>query len=149
MNLEQQKIDVRIEDITIQISPAAVRTVLSLIKSMGKLETPIRNETEKINSKGIFDTKPFKDASFWFIKDYEEKQELIELTDVLELATGTPSHKKAEIEEANKEKEEEEKIQTQNILSQELILNLKTIEIKLELGTGSSTKPVIAMCLSN
>ncbi|CAF4025308.1 unnamed protein product [Rotaria sp. Silwood2] len=149
MNLEQQNIDVRIGDITIQISPAAVRTVLSLIKSMGKLETPIRNETEKINSKGIFDTKPFKDASFWFIKDYEEKQELIEQTDVLELTTGTPSHKKAAIEEANNEKKEEEKIQTQNILSQELILNLKIIEIKLELGTGSSTKPVIAMCLSN
>ncbi|CAF4278394.1 unnamed protein product [Rotaria sp. Silwood2] len=81
--------------------------------------------------------------------NYEEKQELIEQMDVLELTTGTPSHKKAAIEEANKQKEKEEKIQTQKILSQELILNLKIIEIKLELGTGSSTKPVIAMCLSN
>ncbi|CAF1105334.1 unnamed protein product [Rotaria sp. Silwood1] len=149
MNLKQQKIDVSIGDITIQISPSAVRTVLNLVKLMGKLETPIRNETEKINSKGIFDTKPFKDASFWFIKDNEEKQELMEQTDVLELTTGTPSNKKAAIEEANKEKEEEEKIQTQNILSQELSLILKVIEIKLELGTGPSTKPVIAMCLSN
>ncbi|CAF3245385.1 unnamed protein product [Rotaria sp. Silwood2] len=81
--------------------------------------------------------------------NYEEKQELIEQMDVLELTTGTPSHKKAAIEEANKQKEKEEKIQTQKILSQELILNLKIIEIKLELGTGSSTKPVITMCLSN
>ncbi|CAF2841774.1 unnamed protein product [Rotaria sp. Silwood2] len=36
-----------------------------------------------------------------------------------------------------------------NCLVLSLILNLKIIEIKLELGTGSSTKPVIAMCLSN
>ncbi|CAF1170061.1 unnamed protein product [Rotaria sordida] len=149
MNSKEQKIDLCIGDITIQIPPAAIRTVLNLIKSMGKLETPVRNETEKINSKGIFDTKPFKDASFWFIKDNEEKQELIEQTDILELTTGTPSHKKASIEEANKHKEKEEKIQNQNILFQQLNLNLKIIEIKLELGTGSFTKPVIAMCLSN
>ncbi|CAF4388230.1 unnamed protein product, partial [Rotaria sordida] len=66
-----------------------------------------------------------------------------------ELTTGTTSHKKASIEEANKHKEKEEKIQNQNILFQQLNLNLKIIEIKLELGTGSFTKPVIAMCLSN
>jgi len=29
-----------------------------------------------------------------------------------------------------------------------LIINLKIIEIKLELGTGLSTRPVVAVCLS-
>ncbi|CAF1201535.1 unnamed protein product [Rotaria sordida] len=149
LDLEQQHINVRIGDISIQIPPAAVHTVLNMINSMGELQTTARNETEKINSKGIFDPKPFKDASFWFIKDYEMKQELIEQRDVLELTTGTPSHKKATIEEANKRKEIEEQFQTRNIRSQHLILNLNMIEIKLELGTGSATKPVIAMCLSN
>ncbi|CAF3918749.1 unnamed protein product, partial [Rotaria sordida] len=149
LDLEQQHINVRIGDISIQIPPAAVHTVLNMINSMGELQTTARNETEKINSKGIFDPKPFKDASFWFIKDYEMKQELIEQKDVLELTTGTPSHKKATIEEANKRKEIEEQFQTRNIRSQHLILNLNMIEIKLELGTGSATKPVIAMCLSN
>ncbi|CAF1248487.1 unnamed protein product [Rotaria sordida] len=149
LDLEQQHINVRIGDIGIQIPPAAVHTVLNMINSMGELQTTARNETEKINSKGIFDPKPFKDASFWFIKDYEMKQEFIEQRDVLELTTGTPSHKKATIEEANKRKEIEEQFQTRNIRSQHLILNLNMIEIKLELGTGSATKPVIAMCLSN
>lgn len=53
-------------------------------------------------------------------EDYEEKQELLEERDILEITTGTPSHKKAAIEEKKKLKEKQEKIQTQNILSQEV-----------------------------
>ncbi|CAF1603108.1 unnamed protein product, partial [Didymodactylos carnosus] len=109
----------------------------------------VQNETEKINDKSIFNPKPFKDASLWFIEDNEEKQEMLEQKDILEEITGAPSHKKAAIEEANKQKEKDKKIHMKKILTQELIINLKVIEVKLELGSGSSTKPIIAMCFSD
>ncbi|CAF4198469.1 unnamed protein product, partial [Rotaria sordida] len=116
---------------------------------MGKLQIAVQTEADKINSKTLFDPKPFKDANFWFIEDNDEKQEVMEQTDILEVTTGTPSQKKPAIEEAQKQKEKEEQTQTQNIRSQELIVNLNIIEVKLELGTGSVTKPVIALCLSD
>ncbi|CAF3740023.1 unnamed protein product, partial [Rotaria sordida] len=140
MNIEQQKIDVRIGDITVQIPPAILHTIHN---------TVVQTEADKINSKTLFDPKPFKDSNFWFIENNDEKQEVMEQTDILEVATGTPSQKKPAIEEAQKQKEKEEQMQTQNIRSQELIVNLNIIEVKLELGTGSVTKPVIAMCLSD
>ncbi|CAF1279791.1 unnamed protein product, partial [Didymodactylos carnosus] len=79
----------------------------------------------------------------------EEKQEMLEQKDILEEITGALSHKKAAIEEANKQKEKDKKIHMKKILTQELIINLKIIEVKLELGSGSSTKPIIAMCFSD
>ncbi|CAF1293254.1 unnamed protein product, partial [Didymodactylos carnosus] len=149
MNLEEQKIDVRIGDITVQIPPATIHTIRSVTNSLGKLQSTVQNETEKINDKSIFNPKPFKDASLWFIEDNEEKQEMLEQKDILEEITGAPSHKKAAIEEANKQKEKDKKIHMKKILTQELIINLKVIEVKLELGSGSSTKPIIAMCFSD
>jgi hypothetical protein len=87
---------------------------------------------------------------------------------LLETVTGSPSEFKAVKEEENKIKEKEENMETQTLLIQQvkeflrekkiikfcvvflkLILTLETIEIKLEVGLGSVTKSVVAMCLSN
>ena len=38
MNTEQEKIDVRIGDIAIEIPPEAVQTILSMKNSMGQLQ---------------------------------------------------------------------------------------------------------------
>ncbi|CAF4762004.1 unnamed protein product, partial [Rotaria sp. Silwood2] len=75
----------------------------------------------------------------------EEKKELMEDLDLLEITTGLPSQKKNEL----KQKEKEKSIQKYQNLSQELIVNLKIIQIQLELGKGDATRPVVALCLSN
>lgn len=88
--------------------------------------------------------------------------------DVLETVTGSPSqHKAVKEEEENKIKEKEEQLETKPLLIQQVtnfspekknesnfyrfqfILTLETIEIKLQVGLGSGTKSVVAMCLSN
>ncbi|CAF3870792.1 unnamed protein product [Adineta steineri] len=149
MNNTEQKIDVQIEDITIQILPAMVHTIRNMMSSMGKLQTAVETEVNKVNSTTLFEPKPFKDANFWFIEDNDEKYEILEETDILEVTTGTPSDKKPVMEEARKQKEKEQKLQVQNIRSQALTVSSKIVEIRLELGAGTITKPMIAMCLSD
>jgi len=86
MNMEEQKIDIRIGDISIQIPPKVMHTIRNMINSMGKLQvmkfvfvfyfcqhldslqTTVQTEADIINSKTLFDPKPFKDANFWFIE---------------------------------------------------------------------------------
>ncbi|CAF1245225.1 unnamed protein product [Adineta ricciae] len=149
MDREQQKIDVRISDIIVSIAPAAVKTLIAVTSSLGTLQTTVLEEKEKVNSKSLFNPKPFKDAGFWFTKDFEENEGLLETADILETVTGTPSIQKAVKEEENKLIEKEEKAETQTLQIQQLILTLETIELKLEVGLGSITKSVVAMCLSN
>jgi len=138
MGSDFQKISMNISDIVLSIAPAAIRTMIGVTSSLGTLQTTAVQETEKINSKSLFNAKPFKDANFWFIKDFET-------TDVLEAVRGIPSDQKAVRDEELKEKEEE----IVKPMSQQLILSLETIELKLEVGLGSVTKSVVAMCLSN
>ncbi|UJR35157.1 hypothetical protein I4U23_027926 [Adineta vaga] len=149
MDKEQQKIDVRISDIIVSIAPAAVKTLIAVTSSLGTLQTSVQEEKEKVNSKSLFTPKPFKDVGFWFTKNIEEQEAKIETTDILETVTGTPSIQKAVKEEENKLIENEEKAEAQTLLFQQLILTLETIELKLEVGLGSVTKSVVAMCFSN
>ncbi|CAF3939022.1 unnamed protein product [Rotaria sp. Silwood2] len=136
MDNEQQKIDVRISDIIVSIAPAAIRTLIGVTSSLGTLQAATKEETEKLNSKSLFNPKPIKDGHFWFTKDYEKKSQQ---TDESETARDTSSQ-----QTVVKEKEE-----IQKPLIQQLILILETIEVKLEVGLGSVTKSVVAMCLSN
>ncbi|CAF4925776.1 unnamed protein product, partial [Rotaria sp. Silwood1] len=106
-------------------------------------------EKEKVNVKTLFKPKPFKDANFWFTQDAEEKEKELETVDILETVTGLPSQLKEAKEEEKKRKENEENIDIQKPLIQQLIFTLETIEVKLEVGLGSITKSVVAMCLSN
>ncbi|CAF3043906.1 unnamed protein product, partial [Rotaria sp. Silwood2] len=147
MNSDEQKIDLNIGDLTINIDPALIKTFAHLSSSINKKQEQVhpKEEKEKINSKSIFDPKPFKDSTFWFIQNSEEKKELMEDLDLLEITTGLPSQKKNEL----KQKEKEKSIQKYQNLSQELIVNLKIIQIQLELGKGDATRPVVALCLSN
>ncbi|CAF0895845.1 unnamed protein product [Rotaria sp. Silwood1] len=136
MNNEQQKMDVRISDIIVSIAPAAIRTVIGVTSSLGTLQAVAKDEAEKLNSKSLFNPKPIKDGNFWFTKDNEKKTEQ---TNASETAQGTSSQ-----QTAIKAQEE-----IQKPLAQQLILTLETIEVKLEVGLGSATKSVVAMCLSN
>ncbi|CAF0751812.1 unnamed protein product [Rotaria sordida] len=148
MNDKQQKFDLRISDIIVSIAPAAVRTLIAVTSSLGTLQTTVP-EKEKVNVKTLFNPKPFKDANFWFTKDSEENQKELETVDILETVTGLPSQLKEAKEEEKKRKENEENMEIEKPLIQQLILTLETIEVKLEVGLGSITKSVVAMCLSN
>ncbi|CAF1542330.1 unnamed protein product [Adineta steineri] len=139
MDNHQQKINVRISDIIVSIAPAAVKTLIGVTSSLGTLQANAVEEKEKVNSKSLFTPKTFKDSGLWYIKEYEEKQAKLESTDILETVK----------EEEDKTIEKEEKIEAQTVLIQQLILTLETIQIKLEVGLGSVTKSVVAMCLSN
>ncbi|CAF4149952.1 unnamed protein product, partial [Adineta steineri] len=141
MDNHQQKIDVRISDIIVSIAPAAVKTLIGVTNSLGTLQANVVEEKEKVNSKSLFTPKTFKDSDLWYIKEYEEKQAKLESTDILETVK--------EEEEEDKMIEKEEKIEAQTVLIQQLVLTLETIQIKLEVGLGSVTKSVVAMCLSN
>ncbi|CAF2782143.1 unnamed protein product [Rotaria sp. Silwood2] len=136
MNNERQRMDVRISDIIVSIAPAAIRTVINVTSSLGTLQAAVKTETEKLNSKSLFNPKSIKDGNFWFTKDYEKKSQQ---TDESETARTAPSE-----QTAIKEKEEIPKP-----LIQQLILTLETIEVKLEVELGSIIKSVVAMCLSN
>ncbi|CAF4295646.1 unnamed protein product, partial [Adineta steineri] len=103
-NPNEQIIDVRIGNISVNINPTLISTIASLKNSMGKQQTNITYEKDKINSKSIFDPKPFKDSSFWFIQDPQEKEDTLEQTDILEITTGTPSKRKSIIQQQNKQK---------------------------------------------
>lgn len=52
--------------------------------------------------------------------DFEEKEEQLETTDILETVTGTPSMQKAIKEEENKLIEKEEKAETQTLQIQQV-----------------------------
>ncbi|CAF3837772.1 unnamed protein product, partial [Rotaria sp. Silwood1] len=147
MNFDEQKIDLNIGDLTINIDPTLIKTFASLSNSINKKQEQVnpKEEKDKINSKSIFDPKPFKDSTFWFIQNSEERKELLEDTDLLEITTGLPSQKKNEL----KQKQQQKSIQENQNLSQQLIVNLKIIQIQLELGKGDATRPVVAFCLSN
>ncbi|UJR10669.1 hypothetical protein I4U23_014864 [Adineta vaga] len=142
---QEQKIDLRISDIIVSIAPAAVRTVIAVMNSLGTLQAVTTDEIEKVNSKSLFNPKLFKDANFWFTKDVEDKVEEI---DVLETVRGTASQHKAAKEEEVKIKEKEETAVVEKPLIQQLILTLETLELKLEVGLGVVTKSVVAMCLT-
>jgi hypothetical protein len=82
MDKEQQKVDVRVSDILVSIAPAAVRTLIGVTSSLGTLQVSqevichrfnddsfqnaVQDQLEKVNSKSLFNPKPFKDAHFWF-----------------------------------------------------------------------------------
>ncbi|CAF4183338.1 unnamed protein product, partial [Rotaria sordida] len=70
MNSDEQKIDLNIGDLNINIDPALIKTFASLSSSINKKQEEInsKEEKEKTNSKSIFDPKPFKDSIFWFIQ---------------------------------------------------------------------------------
>ncbi|CAF4750906.1 unnamed protein product [Rotaria sp. Silwood1] len=85
MNNEQQKMDVQISNIIVNIAPTTIQTIIGVISSLGTLQKAIKEEEEE----------------------------------------------------------------TQKPLTQQLILTLKTIEVKLEVGLGSVTKAVVTLCLSN
>ncbi|CAF3737125.1 unnamed protein product [Rotaria sp. Silwood1] len=108
MNNEQQKMDVQISNIIVNIAPTTIQTIIGVISSLGTLQ---------------------------ILKKKKRQQ-----TDELEIVQDTSSQQKA-----IKEEEEE----TQKPLTQQLILTLKTIEVKLEVGLGSVTKAVVTLCLSN
>ncbi|CAF4656530.1 unnamed protein product [Rotaria sp. Silwood1] len=128
LNDEQQKIDVRISDIIVSIAPAAIRTVISVTNSLGTRQSVTQEETQKLTSKGLFTSKSFKEGNFWFTKEFEKQNNVEEISPVQQITIT---------EEIRKP------------LAQLLILNLDTIEVKLEVGLGSVTKSVVAMCLSN
>ncbi|CAF3768117.1 unnamed protein product [Adineta steineri] len=143
-NPNEQIIDVRIGNISVNINPTLISTIASLKNSMGKQQTNITYEKDKINSKSIFDPKPFKDSSFWFIQDPQEKEDTLEQTDILEITTGTPSKRKSIIQQQNKQK----KIHKHKNIHQQLTVSLKTAEAKIQYGSGLTTRPVLALCLS-
>ncbi|CAF4190264.1 unnamed protein product [Rotaria sp. Silwood2] len=120
MNDEQQKIDIRISDIIVSIAPAAIRTVISVTNSLRTRQSSTQEETETLTSKGLFISKSFKEGNFWFTKEEIRPVQQTTLTE-----------------------------ETRKPLAQQLILNLETIDVKLEVGLGSVTKSVVAMCLSN
>ncbi|CAF1376790.1 unnamed protein product [Rotaria sordida] len=103
-----------------------------------------------MNSKSIFDPKAFKDATFCLFNkqsnetDSKEKEELLEENDLLELTTDSSSQKKYQ----SKEKEKEKSIEKYANLK-ELIIKLNILQVKVELGNGSSTRPIVAVYLSN
>ncbi|CAF1648366.1 unnamed protein product, partial [Rotaria sordida] len=68
-------------------------------------------------------------GDFWFTKEFEKQNNVTETS---------PMQQNIITEE-----------EIQKPLVQQLILSLETIEIKLEVGLGSVTKSVVAMCLSN
>ncbi|CAF1173038.1 unnamed protein product [Adineta ricciae] len=145
MRTNEQKIDLNLSDLSISIDPTLIKTFVTLANSIQTIDKKPKEDKEKINSKTIFIPKPFKDSSFWFIQDSEEKEEILDETDLLQVTTGTTSEKTKQIQEKEKQKQ----IEKNENLSQELIINLNIIEVKLELGKGSSTRPVVALCLSN
>ncbi|CAF4375910.1 unnamed protein product, partial [Rotaria sordida] len=61
----------------------------------------------------------------------------MEDTELLEITTGLPSQKKNEL----KQKQKEISIQKYQNLSQQLIVNLKIIQIQLEIGKDDATRP--------
>ncbi|CAF4508473.1 unnamed protein product, partial [Rotaria socialis] len=145
---EQQKIDVQISDIIVSIAPAAIRTLIGVTNSLGKLQATVQ-ENEKVNIKTLFNPKSFKDSKFWFTEDFEEQDNRLELIETLETVTGLPSLNKTTKEDEKKRNLQKENMSSvQKSISQHLILTLKTIEIKLEIGSGSMTKSVAAMCAS-
>ncbi|CAF4748604.1 unnamed protein product, partial [Rotaria sp. Silwood1] len=119
MNNEQQKMDVQISNIIVNIAPTTIQTIIGVISSLGTLQATAKDEIEKFNLKSLFNPKPIKDEKI--VQDTSSQQKAI--------------------------KEEEE--ETQKPLTQQLILTLKTIEVKLEVGLGSVTKAVVTLCLSN
>ena len=55
---------------------------------------------------GSFFSSLYTDSNLDFLfKDYEEKEESLEETDILELTTGIPSDKKKKLEQSNKHKQ--------------------------------------------
>lgn len=114
-----------------------------------------------------FDEKSKKENRRFSPSDSDEFDEKLETTDILETVTGCPSQTKAIKQEEIRLKEKEKKIEPAPLLIQQvtkktsgktnfdrfrflskLILTLETIEIKLEVGLGSVTKSVVALCLS-
>ncbi|CAF1256037.1 unnamed protein product [Rotaria sordida] len=123
IDLEQQKIDIRFSHIIINITPAAARILIGVTSSLSKHEPT--NKQEKFDMQTMFKPKPINESDFWYLQDIND----------------LPSQKNSLIE--NKKKKEE------SCLSQQLVLTLTTMEIKLDVGFGLVTKPVVAMCLSN
>ncbi|CAF3775950.1 unnamed protein product, partial [Rotaria magnacalcarata] len=145
---EQEKIDVQISDIIVNIAPAAIRTLIGVTSSLGKRQATVQ-ENEEVNIKTLFYPKPFQNSKLWFTEDFEEQDNPLELIDTLEAVTGLPSlNKNAKEDEKKRKLQKENMSPVQKSISQHLILTLETIEIKLEIGSSSMTKSVAAMCVS-
>ncbi|CAF5210728.1 unnamed protein product, partial [Rotaria magnacalcarata] len=87
---EQEKIDVQISDIIVNIAPAAIRTLIGVTSSLGKRQATVQ-ENEEVNIKTLFYPKPFQNSKLWFTEDFEEQDNPLELIDTLEAVTGLPS----------------------------------------------------------
>ncbi|CAF1523497.1 unnamed protein product, partial [Adineta steineri] len=74
----------------------------------------------------------------------QEKEDTLEQTDILEITTGTPSKRKSIIQQQNKQK----KMHKHKNIHQQLTVSLKTAEVKIQYGSGLTTRPVLALCLS-
>ncbi|CAF3896761.1 unnamed protein product, partial [Rotaria magnacalcarata] len=122
MDLEQQKIDIRCSHILINIMPVAVRIIIGVTNSLSK--PPPTSKQEKFDTQNMFDPKAFNESDFWYLKG---------LNDI------AAQEKSLVRKQKNVEK----------YLTEQFVLTLKTMEIKLDVGFGSVTKSVVAMCLSN
>ncbi|UJR16774.1 hypothetical protein I4U23_003674 [Adineta vaga] len=147
MNSMDQCIDVNIKSIHINLSPSVIQLIVNLMNSIDNSQTTSFvtdvDKKVKVQSTSLFDPKPFKDASFWFLTGAEIEQEMVEQRDILEMATGTPTQKK----DSNEENEEDDKPKQTNEIhrSQKLKFDMKLVEMRLELGS----KSIVALCLSN
>ncbi|CAF1398617.1 unnamed protein product [Adineta ricciae] len=137
----EQIIDVHIGDISVDVNPMLIHVIISTVKSLNKQQATMKQEKEKFDSKTLFDPKPFKDSNFWFIQDSQEKENRLEQTDILEIATGSPLRKKQRVRQQNKKP-------STKLIHQQFTADLNIVEVKFQLGTGSTTRPVIALCLS-
>ncbi|CAF4608864.1 unnamed protein product [Rotaria sp. Silwood1] len=124
IDAEQQKVDVRFSHIIINITPAAVRILISVTSSLSKHQ-PTKKQ-EKFDVQTMFNPKSITESNFWYLT--EDRNDVLSQKDSLV---------------------ENKKKKGKNCLFQQLILTLTTMEIKLNVGFGSITKSVGAMCLSD
>ncbi len=105
-------------------------------------QTTIPDEKEITNCKSLFNPKPFKDASFWFIKSLFNRS--IKFLLLCFCVPGLLQKEKQTKRCPNRQ------ISSHSIrYFLQITINLKLMEVKLELGSGSRRKSVIAICLSN
>ncbi|CAF4497379.1 unnamed protein product [Rotaria socialis] len=123
MDLEQQKIDIRCSHILINIMPVAVRILIGVTNSLSK--PPPTSKQEKFDTQNMFDPKAFNESDFWYLK---------------EGLSGISAQEKSLVKQQKN---------VEKYLTEQFVLTLTTMEIKLDIGFGSVTKSVVAMCLSN
>jgi len=118
---EDQKIDIRMSSIVVSIAPAALKTIIGVTSSLGTVQTNEVEGPKVISTKSLFNVKKNDEGNFWFFQKSDDQKA---------------------IEEANA-------VEPAKPLFQQLVFMLDSIEVKLEVGFGSLTKSVVAMCFSN